>query len=168
MIAILRLGHRIKRDERVSTHCALVSRALGASEMVYCGQKDAKFEDSINSVSEKWGGEFKIRFADNWKEFLREWNGKVVYLTMYGVNLPDVSSEIRTIKDDVLVVVGSEKVPPEIYEFVDYQVAITNQPHSEIGALAIFLDWFFDHKLNKEFEGEIKIKPKIKGKEFEK
>jgi len=38
MIEILRLGHRKKRDARLSTHVALVSRAFGASKIYYSGQ----------------------------------------------------------------------------------------------------------------------------------
>ena len=36
--------------------------------------------------------------------------------------------------------VGAEKVPREIYELADYNVAVGSQPHSEISALAIVLD----------------------------
>ena len=40
MIEVLRLGHRISRDKRISTHVALVARAFGASKIYYTGQKD--------------------------------------------------------------------------------------------------------------------------------
>ena len=36
--------------------------------------------------------------------------------------------------------VGAEKVPREIFEMADYNVAIGNQPHSEISALSVLLD----------------------------
>jgi tRNA (cytidine56-2'-O)-methyltransferase len=164
---ILRLGHRIKRDERVSTHCALVSRALGASGMIYCGQKDKGFEDSVKNVSENWGGNFEITFEENWKNVVKNWDGKIIYLTMYGINLPEIAEEIKNL-ENVLLVVGSEKVPPELYDYVDYQVAVTNQPHSEIAALGIFLDWVSGHRLDKKFEGKMEITPKIKGKNVRK
>jgi len=32
---VLRLGHRISRDKRTSTHIALVARAFGAEEVVF-------------------------------------------------------------------------------------------------------------------------------------
>ena len=50
-----------------------------------------------------------------------------------------VSSDIQK-EENVLIVVGAEKVPREIYEQADYNVSIGNQPHSEISALAILLD----------------------------
>ena len=40
----------------------------------------------------------------------------------------------------MLIVVGAEKVPREIYELADYNVGVGSQPHSEISALAILLD----------------------------
>ena len=43
-------------------------------------------------------------------------------------------------KRNLLVVVGAEKVPREIYELADYNVGVGSQPHSEISALAILLD----------------------------
>ena len=43
-------------------------------------------------------------------------------------------------EEDVLIVVGAEKVPRYIYDKSDYNVSIGNQPHSEISALAILLD----------------------------
>ena len=39
-----------------------------------------------------------------------------------------------------MIVVGAEKVPKEIYELADYNVAIGNQPHSEVSALSVLLD----------------------------
>ncbi|MCS7134988.1 MAG: tRNA (cytidine(56)-2'-O)-methyltransferase, partial [Candidatus Aenigmarchaeota archaeon] len=88
-------------------------------------------------------------------------------LTMYGINLPNIIEKIREIKD-MLIIVGSEKVPAEIYELIDYQVAVTLQPHSEVAALAVFLDYYFEGKeMEKEFENaKIKIVPKEKGKKI--
>ena len=43
-------------------------------------------------------------------------------------------------EDKILIVVGAEKVPREIYEMADYNVAVGNQPHSEISALSVLLD----------------------------
>ena len=51
MIVVLRIGHRLKRDERVSTHCGLVSRALGANKIIYSGEKDDKMLETIINVS---------------------------------------------------------------------------------------------------------------------
>ncbi|MCK7488956.1 MAG: hypothetical protein MZU79_00960 [Anaerotruncus sp.] len=43
-----------------------------------------------------------------------------------------------------MIVVGAEKVPPEIYQLADWNVAVGNQPHSEVAALAITLDRIAD------------------------
>ena len=46
----------------------------------------------------------------------------------------------------IAVLIGSQKVEREVYEKVDYNIAITHQPHSEIAALAIFLDRYQEGK----------------------
>lgn len=58
---------------------------------------------------------------------------------MYGENINDVELRLQN-EDNLLIVVGAEKVPREIYNLADYNVAIGNQPHSEVSALAIVLD----------------------------
>jgi tRNA (cytidine56-2'-O)-methyltransferase len=58
---------------------------------------------------------------------------------MYGENINDVEDELRN-EENLLVVVGAEKVPREIYELADYNIGVGSQPHSEISALAILLD----------------------------
>ena len=58
---------------------------------------------------------------------------------MYGENINDIQEKLQKEKD-LLVVVGAEKVPREIYELVDFNVGVGSQPHSEISALAILLD----------------------------
>jgi tRNA (cytidine56-2'-O)-methyltransferase len=88
---------------------------------------------------------------------------------MYGINLPDIIDEVRRIwKDgkDLLVIVGGEKVPGEVYGLADYNIAVGNQPHSEIAALATFLDWLQEGKeLRKEFSNvKLKIIPSPNGK----
>jgi tRNA (cytidine56-2'-O)-methyltransferase len=84
---------------------------------------------------------------------------------MYGSNLPDVIDEIRGC-EDILVVVGAEKVPAEVYDLADWNVAVGNQPHSEVAALAVFLDRLFQgQELCGEFEGGLKIVPTPRGKQ---
>ena len=84
---------------------------------------------------------------------------------MYGIPLIEKLEELKK-KEKILVIVGSEKVPREVYEIADYNISITNQPHSEIAALAIFLDKIFDGKeFFKEFENaKLKIIPCERGK----
>ena len=65
----------------------------------------------------------------------------------------------------MLIIIGSEKVPKEIYEKADFNIAIGNQPHSEVAALAIFLDRYFKgSQFNKKFEGKLRIIGNPKGK----
>ena len=58
---------------------------------------------------------------------------------MYGQNINKIQENIQK-EEDLLIVVGAEKVPRYIYDQSDYNVSIGNQPHSEISALAILLD----------------------------
>jgi tRNA (cytidine56-2'-O)-methyltransferase len=139
-IEILRIGQRILRDDRVTTHVALVARAFGASK-IYMNEINPEIKDTIKKINATWGGEFEIEFITNWKNVIssKKDTSKIIHLTMYGENINDVQKDIQEEKD-VLIVVGAEKVPREIYEKADYNVSIGNQPHSEISALAILLD----------------------------
>ncbi len=139
-IEILRIGQRILRDDRVTTHVALVARAFGASK-IYMNEINPEIKDTIKKINATWGGEFEIEFITNWKNVIssKKDTSKIIHLTMYGENINDIQKDIQEEKD-VLIVVGAEKVPREIYEKADYNVSIGNQPHSEISALAILLD----------------------------
>ncbi|MEM3865707.1 MAG: tRNA (cytidine(56)-2'-O)-methyltransferase [Nitrososphaerota archaeon] len=170
-ISILRLGHRIVRDKRLTTHVVLTARAFGANEVIVSGERDDGLISKLEKFIEKWGGEFKIRFEENWREAIERWKrneGKIIHLTMYGVNLPDVIEELRRIcaQNDIMIIVGSQKVPREVYELADYNIAVSNQPHSEVAALAILLDWLFQgRELSKEFpNAELRIVPQLHGK----
>ncbi len=169
-IVILRLGHRIQRDQRITTHVGLTARAFGAEGMLL-DSDDSGIEKSISEVSQRWGGSFYVRRITNWKREVKNWKdagGKVLHLTMYGMNLPDVINEIPV--ENLLIVIGAEKVPPEIYGLSDWNVAVGNQPHSEVAALAVVLDRLHAasgrEPLKTEFSGgEIEIIPKRAGKE---
>jgi len=165
MIYVLRLGHRKDRDKRITTHVALVARAFGADGIILSGERDESVIKSVKDVVARWGGPFDVVYRKDWRNVLREWSDKtIVHLTMYGVPVDDVIGKIRG--KDVLVVVGAEKVPREVYEMAHYNVAIGNQPHSEVAALALFLDRYFEGKeLYKEFEDwHIKVVPQVRGK----
>jgi len=166
MIIVLRLSHRVKRDKRVSTHCGLVARAFGANKIVFSGEKDKPMINSLKKVVKNWGGKFDIEYQENWKDFLKSRKGyKIVNLSMYGLPVQKEISKIRKLKK-VIVIVGSEKVPPEIYDLSNFNISVTNQPHSEVSSLAIFLDRYFQGKeLSKTFKGAaLKIVPQRKGK----
>src|SRR5512136_144081 len=169
-VVILRVGHRPERDQRVTTHVGLTARALGARGM-FLAASDKGVVESIADVAGRWGGEFFCQDNIKWRSCIKEWKangGTVVHLTMYGLNLPDVIGEIRPHKK-ILVIVGAEKVPGEIYGLADFNVAVTGQPHSEISSLALFLDHLFSgSELKNDFSGaQIRIIPSKAGQQTE-
>ncbi|MBE8539255.1 tRNA (cytidine(56)-2'-O)-methyltransferase [Geoglobus acetivorans] len=165
-VYVLRLGHRPERDKRISTHVALTARAFGARG-IYFDTSDTRLFESVRDVVDRWGGEFFIERAESWKSLIKNFEGVKVHLTMYGLPLPDKLHEIRN-ADKILVIVGAEKVPPEVYELSDYNIAIGNQPHSEVAALAIFLDRVLEgHVFNAEFEdARLRVIPSERGKKI--
>lgn len=150
-VEVLRIGHRPKRDERLTTHVCLTARALGADK-INIATSDKKPVKTVESVNRQFGGDFEAILTDSPKKLLDRWEGKTVNLTMYGGNIQDSIDEIR--KDNVLVIVGSQKVPRWVYDKVNFNISVTNQPHSEVAALAVFLHEFHKGKeLEKKFEG---------------
>jgi tRNA (cytidine56-2'-O)-methyltransferase len=163
MIIVLRIGHRPARDKRITTHVALTARAFGADEILI-DTKDDKLEATISGVIDRFGGSFKVKSGVNWRKFLKSWHSKIVHLTMYGEHIDEVIKRIP-MDDNILIIVGSEKVPAEVYSHADFNIAVGHQPHSEVAALAIFLDRFFKGEaLKKEFKGKLTIHDSPKGK----
>ena len=141
VIEVVRIGQRVVRDDRVTTHVALVSRAFGARK-IFMTEVNPQIKDTLDKINKTWGGNFIVEFIDKWKSVVKkkkEDNFKIVHLSMYGENINDVQGELGK-EENLLVVVGAEKVPREIYELADYNVGVGSQPHSEISALAILLD----------------------------
>ncbi|OGS42679.1 MAG: tRNA (cytidine(56)-2'-O)-methyltransferase [Euryarchaeota archaeon RBG_16_62_10] len=162
MIVVLRLGHRPQRDQRVTTHVALAARALGADE-VWVSTKDEGLERTVASVVDRFGGKFRILTGVDWRKAIRGWKGTVVHLTMYGERLSEALPSLKAKR--LMVVVGAEKVPREVYGLADRNVSVGNQPHSEVAALAIFLDRYTGGKaLDKDFRGRLRIVPDPRGK----
>jgi tRNA (cytidine56-2'-O)-methyltransferase len=166
-VHVLRIGHRLVRDDRVTTHAALVARAFGA-EKIYMTGIDQSVAKTVSDIGRRWGGAFEVEIVQDWKSVAKSWKkggGSIAHLTMYGVSVDAAMGALRR-KKDVLVIVGSEKVPREAYELADYNISVGNQPHSEIAALAIFLDRIFRGKqIAQEFSGgRLKIVPSEKGK----
>jgi len=175
-IVILRWGHRPQRDARLTTHVALSARALGASGFVLSDIRDESIKQTVQKVTENFGGDFTFEMGTSWRTVVKEWKragGAVVHLTAYGENIQtsDILDKLRTLDKDLLIIVGSQKVPAEFYseEVSDYNVAVGNQPHSECAALAIFLDRFFEGQtLGLPFEhAKKKIIPQQRGKKVE-
>jgi tRNA (cytidine56-2'-O)-methyltransferase len=170
-ITVLRVGHRLVRDTRMSTHAALVSRALGASEIIMTGAEEDDTLDSVAKVNKRWGGNFKIRATKDWRAVLKNWRGVKVHLTMYGEELDVALPRIEALLDispepKMLLVIGAEKVPRAIFSLSDFNVAVGNQPHSEVAALAVFLDRIYKgRELYYPFErARLRIKPSRDGK----
>ncbi|MCX8189750.1 MAG: tRNA (cytidine(56)-2'-O)-methyltransferase [Candidatus Diapherotrites archaeon] len=167
-VVVLRYGHRPIRDERVTTHCCLVARAFGADEITIIGNTDENLKKRIEKVVKNWGGRFKVDFKKSWLEEVRrlkEEGFSIVHLTMYGKPLEKIIEDIRKHKK-IAIIVGSKKVEPNVYIESDYNICVTKQPHSEIAALAVFLDWYFDgSELSKAFAG---AKMKATEKKFKK
>ncbi len=162
-IWIMRIGHRPQRDKRVTTHVALSSRVLGAKR-IYVDTEDPVLEKNIRSVVERFGGDYSICTGVDWKETIRDFDGVVVHLTMYGQRVDEAIPRIPRDKD-IMIVVGAKKVPAEVYQRADFNVSIGNQPHSEIAALAIFLDRFTGGEaLYTDRGGELEVVPNEGGK----
>ncbi|MFB6145329.1 MAG: tRNA (cytidine(56)-2'-O)-methyltransferase [Candidatus Nanohaloarchaea archaeon] len=163
MIKVLRLGHRRGRDDRISTHVGLTARQWGASEIVYSGEKDSNMLESLEDITDRWGGDLKISYDESYKHHIRDFDGLKVHLTMYGERIDDVIDELEAAyskKGDLLVVVGAEKVPRWVYNNVDYNISVGNQPHSEIAALAVFLDRVQKDGIKQDFDDAyIRVKP---------
>ena len=136
---------------------------------------DSRLKETIEKVTEGWGGDFQFQMGNSWKKIVNEWrekNGITVHLTAYGENIQtsDVIRRIKITKKPVLVIVGSQKVPRSFFSesVSDFNVAVGNQPHSECSSLAVFLDRFFNgQELSENFVGNLKKKiiPQVRGKQ---
>ncbi|MHA2226056.1 MAG: tRNA (cytidine(56)-2'-O)-methyltransferase [Candidatus Hodarchaeales archaeon] len=174
MVTILRIGHRINRDKRISTHLALVARAFGAEQLIIAGDHDEKLLETMSKIVLEWGGDFKLQMIsyNGWNAVLNQWKEKkkkIIHLTMYGENLItfEKTEEYRKIKNqskNLMIVLGGEKVPGKVFKYADWNIAINNQPHSEVSSLAVFLDHFISNALEISFDNPKKrILPSLRG-----
>ena len=168
-VVVLRLGHRYERDKRISTHIGLVSRAFGADGIIISDIRDSAVEESILDIRDRFGGTFFVEMGEKWHTVLKNWKssgGEIIHLTMYGLPIPQVIEKIRGSQKQKLIVVGASKVPRDVYELADYNVSITSQPHSEVAALAIFLDYLFQgSEFSRKFpDAKMEVIPSEKGK----
>ena len=164
---MIRIGQRLVRDDRVTTHVALVSRAFGA-ERIFMTEVNPEIKDTLEKINKTWGGKFEVEFIDKWKSIVKkkkEDGFKIIHLSMYGENINNAQEHLQK-EGNLVIVVGAEKVPREIYELADYNVGVGSQPHSEISALAILLDRIQEGKqFEKEFpDAKRKIIPTKNGK----
>jgi tRNA (cytidine56-2'-O)-methyltransferase len=174
-VVVLRYGHRPGRDDRMTTHVGLTARALGADRVIFPDNAGQSAE-TVRDITDRFGGPFAVELRGDQRAIVRDWEGVVVHLTMYGERVQDVEGEVReavglpdeagaaesgenatesganaedtgdaaATPRDLLVVVGGEKVPWTLYERADFNVGVTNQPHSEVAGLAVFLDRLFE------------------------
>ncbi|MFB6132611.1 MAG: tRNA (cytidine(56)-2'-O)-methyltransferase [Halanaeroarchaeum sp.] len=166
-VAVLRLGHRPGRDDRMTTHVGLTARALGADRVIY-PENASDAVETVSDITDRFGGPFAVERTDEQQALIGRWEGSIVHLTMYGEPVQVVDDRVREAhrESPLLVVVGSEKVPFSVYEAADWNVGITNQPHSEVAALAVFLDRLFDgRELDREWtDAERRVVPEPAGK----
>lgn len=169
-VVVLRLGHRPGRDDRMTTHVGLTARALGADRVIL-PENASEPSHTVGDVTDRFGGPFEVEQTTSPLSEIRSWEGSVVHLTMYGQPIQDVQEDIRRSHsaNPVLVVVGAEKVPFDVYDHADWNVAVTNQPHSEIAGLAVFLDRLFDgDELDRDWIGGThRVQPRETGKTVE-
>ena len=169
LLSVLRLGHRRDRDKRITSHLGLTARAFGADEVILAGDRDPSALETWDSVTERFGGDFTSRFEERPMSFLRgqSKSGEVtiVHLTMYGSLWEEAIPSI-SLEKPALVVVGGTKVPSEVFHLADHNVSVGNQPHSEVAALAVFLNsWLGPVDNESKFSGaRMKVIPSAKGK----
>src|SRR5712691_4614313 len=104
-IFILRIGHRVFRDSRVTTHVCLTARALGADGVIIADQEDKVVESTVQDVTDRFGGPFEVQSGKPWKHAIKDWKvagGRVVHLTAYGLPLPKVLPGIQNKDEDIL------------------------------------------------------------------
>ncbi len=155
---VLRIGHRPERDKRITTHVALTARAFGASK-IYLSSPDSRVVKSVEDVVDKFGGGFSIESTSNPKKVVSSSSLLTVHLTMFGLPLDKKIEDIKSEEKDILFIVGAEKVPAWVFEFSDYNIAIGNQPHSEVAALAIAMNKIYPSCYNVEFNGRLSVIP---------
>ena len=151
---VLRLGYRKGRDPRITTHLALVARAMGADGFFLAGDEDKEMFENLESVSERFGGSLEtshVKGMSHLKKHVQD-GGVAVHLTMYGEPFRKAIPKIRRDRP-LVIVVGGAKVPGDVYKICQHNVAVGNQPHSEVAALALFMDaWFGESASEKKFE----------------
>lgn len=144
----------------------LVARAFGAKG-VFVEGGDEDLIKRIERIKEIWGGNyFQVKNVHDGKDIVRAWKGDIIHLTMYGLNLSEHEARLSAIKEPMLIVVGGSKVDGWYYANSTLNLAIGNQPHSEVAALSIFLDRVYKGKqLDLHFvDSKIDVIPTERGK----
>ncbi len=163
-VVVLRLGHRKGRDPRITTHLGLVARAFGAQRLVLAGDEDEELFAGLHSVSESFGGSLQTEYTEKPMAWLKNFvkSGTAVHLTMYGLPFREVIPELHN-NVPLCIVVGGAKVPRQVYDICHHNVAVGNQPHSEVAALALFLDSYIESPPVFD-DAKLTIEPNQRGK----
>ncbi len=141
----------------MTTHVGLTARAFGAQGM-YLTKIDSRVKKTLDDVSKRFGGSFSVEEETDWRGLIKRWDGDVVHLTMYGKKVDDFFQDVSL--KDPLIIVGAEKVPGDVYKMSDHNVAVGNQPHSEVAALAVFLDRLNERESYDDFmDSKISVLP---------
>ena len=88
-IEVVRIGQRLVRDDRVTTHVALVSRAFGANK-IFMTEVNPEIKETLDKINLTWGGTFELEFIYKWKTIVKkkkEEGFQIVHLTMYFLKL---------------------------------------------------------------------------------
>jgi tRNA (cytidine56-2'-O)-methyltransferase len=137
---------------------------------VFAG-KGATRAETVEEVTDRFGGPFEVATTDTPLTLLEGFDGAVVHLTMYGLPVQEELAAVRERHraEPLLVVVGAEKVPWDVYDAADWNLAVTNQPHSEVASLAVFLDRLFEGaELDREWaDADRRVVPQAEGKRVE-
>lgn len=168
-IIVVRLSSRAYRDLRITTHCCLVARAFGAEKIILSSDSDTNITKTIQSVTERWGGKFEVEYTTNPLNTIKKLKKEgftIIHLTMYGEHSAKHLKEIRKNKK-IIIIIGADKVPANIYQIADYNIGITNQPHSEVAALGVFLHECMQGKEDTPLfaNSKLQIVPSPKGKQ---
>jgi len=70
-IEVLRIGQRVVRDDRVTTHVALVARSFGAQK-IYMNEVNPEIKYTISSINKTGVVILKLKLFQNGKKSLRK------------------------------------------------------------------------------------------------
>jgi len=104
--------------------------------------------------------------TNNPKKIVKDSKSIIVHLTMFGLSIDGKVEEIKKEDKAILFIVGAEKVPPWVFELADYNVAVGNQPHSEVAALAIAMNRLNSGSYNTNFQGKLSVIPSATHREM--
>ena len=71
VIEVVRIGQRVVRDDRVTTHVAHVSRGFGAKR-IYMTEVNPEIKDTIEKINNTWGGNFQVEFIEKIENYRKK------------------------------------------------------------------------------------------------